>query len=126
MANPPIQPTDADVQDYLQHKYLHVMRLLNVSPFEDDQKRAWVELLPLMTMEQLNRFIALLEQMLHTNLEESLKRPEDQRFIDQLKEATQFHDEEVANIRNRTLKGLQAIADELPNPPTASVQVPRT
>ncbi len=113
-------PTDADIQDYLQHKYLHVMRLLNVSPFEDEQKRAWVEMLPMMSMEQVNRFIALLEQMLHTNLETSLKYPEDQRFIDKLKEAKQFHDEEVANIRKRALKQLQEIADELPNPPTQS------
>ncbi len=102
-------------QEYLERKFEHVIRLLDVSVLPDDEKRAWVVMLPKMKLEQTNRLIAILEKELYKNLEIAQQHPEDQRFIDQLNEAKKFHEEEMGNIKKRTLKALQDIENELPN-----------
>ncbi len=108
-------PITSEEQEYLERKFEHVLRLLDVSVLPDDQKRAWVVMLPKMKLEQTNRLIAILEKELYKNLELAQERPEDQRFIDQLNEAKKFHEEEMGNIQKRTLKALQDIETELPN-----------
>ncbi len=115
MTTPSLTP---EQDELLERKFKHLMMLLNISSMPQDVKDSWVNLLPEMTLEQMNRLIQTLEQELHQALEYAQEHPEDQRLLDKLKEATQFHEEEQKNIETRTLAALQAIEDELPSSPS--------
>jgi len=115
MATPPaVTPQQ---EEAMERKFQHILALLKVSAMPQDVKDSWLALLPEMTVEQVNRFIKLLEKELQQALEAAQNHPEDQRMLDQLKEAMQFHEEEQKNIEERTLAALQAIEDELPSAP---------
>lgn len=119
---PPTTITPAQ-EESMERKFQHIMALLKVSAMPQDVKDSWLALLPEMTVDQVNRFIKLLEKELAQALEAAQNHPEDQRMLDKLKEAMQFHEEEKRNIEERTLAALRAIEDELPtaplpNPPT--------
>ncbi len=110
----------------MERKFQHILALLKVSAMPQDVKDSWMALLPEMTVEQVNRFIKLLEKELQEALEAAQNHPEDQRMLDKLKEAMEFHEEENKNIEQRTLAALQAIEDELPSAPSTPAPSPTT
>ena len=123
MTNVQITPQE---EESLERKFQHLMTLLSVSAMPEDIKEAWVAMLPEMKLAQVNRLIKILEQEAHRALEYAQDHPEDQRLLDKLKEARQFHEEEDKNIEARTMAALLAIEDELLSAPQAPQKTPPT
>lgn len=118
MNTPSTKPTTEltpEEREYLKLKYEHLLMLLQASALPDEAKAAWVQIIPEMNIDQLNRLIKILEDEMSAALSAMQQSPDEQRLIDKLNEARDFHEEELSSIAKRTEAALQALDDELPS-----------
>lgn len=88
--------------------------LLDVSAQPVEVKTAWLTLLPHMTLAQVDRLIALLEQEFAMTLKAAKEQPEDEELILKLKAAKERYDSQIAAANQKALTALQKIEAQLP------------
>ncbi|OGL64465.1 hypothetical protein A3B21_05280 [Candidatus Uhrbacteria bacterium RIFCSPLOWO2_01_FULL_47_24] len=98
---------------FLKAKVDRTIFLLDVSAMPNEVKTAWVTLLPHMTLEQVDRLTALLEEEIELTLKESKKYPEDEEFILKLKAAKERYDSTVAQADKKALAQLARIEEDI-------------
>jgi len=110
MANP--QLTDNE-RAYLKAKMDRVMLLLDASVMPDQNKTAWLTLLPSMNLNQIDRLIAFLEKELDMAMEEAKKHPEDEELIIKLKAAKERYDTQIAEADKKLDTALADIEEKI-------------
>lgn len=108
------QQSTQDELNFLKSKIDRTLMLLDVSAMPAEVKTAWVTLLPHMTLAQVDRLTALLEEELAMVLKESKQHPEDEELILKLKVAKERYDAQVVVTNQKALTALDNIAAQLP------------
>ncbi|MBI2552499.1 hypothetical protein HYW17_04345 [Candidatus Uhrbacteria bacterium] len=98
---------------FLKAKVDRVILLLDASVMPPEVKTAWLTLLPHMTLEQVDRLIALTEEEVELAFKAAKKHPEDEEFILKLKAAKNRYEAKVAEADKHALAQLQKINDAL-------------
>lgn len=98
---------------YLKAKVDRTLFLLDASAMPEEVKTAWLTLLPHMTLEQVDRLTALLEEEITLAVAEAKKHPEDEEFILKLKVAKERYDVKVAQADKKALAALARIEQEI-------------
>ncbi len=111
---PPSQPQPtAQELDYLRVKVDRTLFLLDASAMPPEVKTAWVTLLPHMTLEQVDRLCALVEQEIELTLKAMEKHPEDSELVLKLKAAKDRYDAQVAAADKHALAQIAAVEEEI-------------
>lgn len=113
----PQAPTPQDLTQnelaFLKTKVDRTLFLLDASAMPSEVKTAWVTLLPHMTLDQVDRLAALIEEEITLALQEAKKHPEDEEFILKLKAAKERYDSKVAQADKKALATLTRIEQEI-------------
>lgn len=107
------QPPPALTAEYLKAKVDRVLMLLDVSAQPNEVKTAWLTLLPHMTLEQVDRLTARLEEEIELALKEMKKHPEDEELILKLKVAKERYDAQIAGAQKNALAEIARIEENL-------------
>lgn len=110
---PPVASSLDQEVAYLKAKADRVIFLLDASAMPDEVKTAWLTLLPEMSLAQVDRLIALLDEELTITAKEAQKHPEDEEFILKLTAAKTRYDETIAASDKRVFAQLAQIEQEL-------------
>lgn len=109
----PQSQISSDELTYLQTKVQRTLFLLDASAMPPEVKTAWVTLLPHMTLEQVDRLCALVEQELELTLKAMEKHPEDSELVLKLKAAKDRYDMQVAAADKHALAQIVAVEEEI-------------
>lgn len=102
-----------DELEYLRVKVDKTLMLLDASAMPQEVKTAWVTLLPHMTLEQVDRLCALIEDEIEVTLKAMQERPEEEELILKLKAAKERYDAQVATADKHALVELSVIEEEI-------------
>ena|SRR3989338_1000132 len=112
---PPPTPADFSKQElaFLRAKVDRVISLLDASAMPQEVKTAWLTLLPHMTLEQVDRLTALVEEEIELALRGAKQRPEDEELVLKLKAAKDRYDAKIAAAEQRALAEIKHIEAQL-------------
>lgn len=99
---------------YLKAKAERVIFLLDASAMPPEVKTSWLTLLPHMTLDQVDRLIAIVEQEIETTYQAAKQYPEDEELVLKLKAAKERYGAKVAEADKKALAALERIEDALP------------
>ncbi len=101
--------TKKEVEELLRLKAYELAVLLHLSNMPMEIKKSWIALLPEMTLEQIDKFIMVLENALANNLTKDL----DGAFLKKLKEITFKFAKEQEELDDKFLKKLNKFKENL-------------
>lgn len=106
------QLSDTELE-FLKAKVDKTLLLLDASAMPQEVKTAWLTLLPHMTLNQVDRLCALIEDEIEVTLKAMQERPEEEELILKLKAAQERYDAQVAAADKQAMVQLAEIEDEI-------------
>lgn len=102
-----------DELEFLRTKVDKTLLLLDTSTMPAEVKTAWVTLLPRMTLEQVDRLCALVEEEIAIALKAMEAQPENDELFLKLKAAKELYDAQTVEINQNALAGLHKIEENI-------------
>ncbi|MBI4135419.1 hypothetical protein HY477_01660 [Candidatus Uhrbacteria bacterium] len=99
--------------EFLRAKVDKTLMLLDASAMPQEVKTAWVSLLPSMTLEQVDRLHALIEDEIEVTLKAMQERPEEEELVLKLKAVKDRYDAQVVSADKQASVQLAEIEDEI-------------